>query len=398
MKCDKKFLGKKKKKEESSDQEENNIKQNDNENDTNEQFIDNNNLNKEKNNINIDSVKNDTLNNSILISKKNNSSNNTTSTLFLFNKTTDINKDIITNEKEAPNKNEIINKFITNNNSINNINNIAKENNLLQKNNPINSTITSKYKNTNSVDSDNSEDSESSSPQVPKGSQSKNANANLKFKSHLQNSRNTAFGLKEISKKVMDIIKQNGKTTYKAISDQIVNDIQEKNEKDEKNIRRRIYDSLNVMKSMKLFNRDKDSKTIMWNYDKEFDPLNEIENKNDGDEKNNEYKIDSGNIVELKKNIKEKKEKVSMLTKELRGLKNVLERNRREDENIPENNKLYFPFIVIEFSNNKDPKINVALNDNQTKAHFGFDEADAMYGDLDAVSKVGNHPNFLNKD
>ena len=49
----------------------------------------------------------------------------------------------------------------------------------------------------------------------------------------------------------MDIIKQSGQTTYKAISDQIVNEINEKNEKDEKNIRRRIYDSLNVMKSMK---------------------------------------------------------------------------------------------------------------------------------------------------
>ena len=196
----------------------------------------------------------------------------------------------------------------------------------------------------------------------------------------------------------MDIIKQSGQTTYKAISDQIVNEIQEKNEKDEKNIRRRIYDSLNVMKSMKLFNRDRGSKTIMWNYDKEIDPLNEIENKNEGDEKNNDFKIDSGTIVELKKDIKEKKEKVNLLTQELRGLKNVLERNKRENENVAENNKLYFPFIVIEFSSNKDPKMNIALNENQTKAHLGFDEADAMYGDLDAVSKIGNHPSFLNKD
>jgi hypothetical protein len=33
------------------------------------------------------------------------------------------------------------------------------------------------------------------------------------------------------------------------------------------------------------------------NYDKEFDHLNEIKDKKDKDEKNNEYKIDSGNIV-----------------------------------------------------------------------------------------------------
>ena len=110
--------------------------------------------------------------------------------------------------------------------------------------------------------------------------------------------------------------------------------------------------------------------------------------------KNNECKEDSKNIIELKKAIKEKKEKCALLNKELKGLKNVLERNNREDANVPENNKLYFPFIVIEFQNNKEPKINIALNENQTKAHLGFDEADAMYGDLDMVSKIGNHPNF----
>ena len=235
--------------------------------------------------------------------------------------------------------------------------------------------------------SENSESSSQSQEDSPK-------NNSQKLKSHYTSSRNTAFGLKEISKRVMDIIKQSGKTTYKAISDQIVNEINEKSSKDEKNIRRRIYDSLNVMKSMKLFHRDKNTKTIMWNYDQELDPLNENENKNDFIENNKENKIDSGDIATLKKEIKEKNKKLELLRKELIGLKNVLERNARENNKVPEEQKLYFPFIVIEFPNNKDPKINVALNDNKTKAHFGFDEVISMYGDLDAVSKIGNNPNF----
>ena len=219
-------------------------------------------------------------------------------------------------------------------------------------------------------------------------------NSSQKVKSHYQSSRNTAFGLKEISKRVMEIIKQSGKTTYKAISDQIVNEISEKSLKDEKNIRRRIYDSLNVMKSMRLFNRDKNTKTIMWNYGQEYDPLDELEDKNEFYEKSKENKIDSGDIATLKKEIKEKSSKLELLRMELIGLKNVLERNAREKDTVPEEQKLYFPFIVIEFPTNKDPKINVALNDNKTKAHFGFDEVISMYGDLDAVSKIGNHPNF----
>ena len=247
-----------------------------------------------------------------------------------------------------------------------------------------NKTIPKKINPQISTYSDNSESSSQSQDDSPK-------NSGQKVKSHLQSSRNTAFGLKEISKRVMDIIKQSGTTTYKAISDQIVNEINEKSSKDEKNIRRRIYDSLNVMKSMKLFRRDKNSKNILWNYDQELDPLNENENKNDFNEKN---KIDSGDIATLKKEIKEKRNKLDLLKMELIGLKNVLERNARENNKVPEDQKLYFPFIVIEFPANKDPKINVALNDNKTKAHFGFDEVISMYGDLDAVSKIGNHPNF----
>ena len=251
--------------------------------------------------------------------------------------------------------------------------------------NPIN--IPKKIPPQNSTFSENSESDSQSQEDSRK-------NSSLKMKSQYQSSRNTAFGLKEISKRVMEIIKQSGKTTYKAISDQIVNEISEKSLKDEKNIRRRIYDSLNVMKSMKLFNRDKNTKTIMWNYGQEFDPLDELEDKNEFNEKNKENKIDSGDIATLKKEIKEKSNKLELLRMELIGLKNVLERNARENDKIPEEQKLYFPFIVIEFPANKDPKINVALNDNKTKAHFGFDEVISMYGDLDAVSKIGNHPNF----
>ena len=376
MKNEKKYLGKKKKKEGNNESEENFLEKKENENDDKK---DNNNILNSNNNENMnnDSIKNDTNNNSILISKK-----DSPTQLYTFNKNTSIKEE---NENETKRQNEKLNSSVNKSSAIENS---------LQKN-QINNTIGSKYKNTNSAFSENSDDYSSSSPRNHRGSQSKTAHAQVsspKFKSHLQNSRNTAFGLKEISKRVMDIIKQNGQTTYRDISDQIVNEIKEKSPKDEKNIRRRIYDSLNVMKSMNLFNKDSQSKTIMWNYDQEFDPLNETENKNEIDDKN---KIDSNNIVELKKSIKEKKEKVVLLSKELQGLKNVLERNRREDQNIPMGEKLFFPFIIIEFPSNIDPKINIALNENKTKAHFGFDEGNEMYGDLDAVSKIGNHPKFL---
>ena len=389
MKSEKKILGKKRIKKINEENDETNMQQKSIEyKNENIDIKEENNIT-QNNNQNNDSINNNTINNSILIRKKDKFNVNNSATLFSFEKNTTFDKDPNIPENKTKNKNIKMSSPIFKNSVINT--------DTIPQKNTINSTITSKNKNINSAFSENSEDYPSSSSRKHKEHTSKNSNiqaSSPKFKSNSQNTRNTAFGLKEISKRVMDIIKQSGQTTYRAISDQIVNEINEKSLKDEKNIRRRIYDSLNVMKSMKLFNKDKNSKTIMWNYEQEFDPLNEIENKNEGDEKYNEGKIDSNDIIILKKEIKEKNEKVILLSKELQGLKNVLERNKREDENIPEDKKLFFPFIVIEFQKNKDPKVNVALNENQTKAHFGFDEADAMYGDLDAVSKIGNHPNF----
>lgn len=232
---------------------------------------------------------------------------------------------------------------------------------------------------------------------------SRMANTAQKFKVRTQNSRNTAFGLKEISRRVMEIIKENGQTTYKMISDQIVGEINEKSLKDEKNIRRRIYDSLNVMKSMKLFHKDKRHKTIVWNWAQENDPLNEIEDDLQVDEfeqssaaRNDPNHINR--IAQLKREIQQKRDKSKLLVDELTGLKSILQRNQQQLPVNQQENKVYFPFIVIEFPKESTDNVNIALNENKTKAHFGFDIGEAMYGDLDAVAKIGKLLKEQNQD
>lgn len=373
-----KNLGKKRNKEGNDIIEENHIEKKQN------QFkfkieYNNNNLTKDNN----AKVKNGTMNKITFISKKENT-NNSIPQFYTSKANNIINKDL--HEKEKDKGKEELNEKVDldKNNSIN-----------VEKNqkNQIDDEICDKNKNPFPGLSMDYNEYSSSSLKNQIESQPKNNNtqtSSIKFIPK-RNSRNHSFGLKEISNRVMDIIKQNGQTTYKDISDQIVNEINEKGLKEERNLRRRIYDSLNVMRNMNLFNQDKQSKTIMWNYAQEVDPLNEIENKN---EKYDENTAESDNIIELKKEIKLKKENAILLEKELQALKSVLDRNRREDDKIPENKRLYFPLIIVEFYSNKEQQINVALNEDQTKAHLGFDEANFMYGDLDIVSKIGSHPNF----
>ena len=228
-------------------------------------------------------------------------------------------------------------------------------------------------------------------------SQSENSD-NLN-KKNILNSRTNTLGLKEISNKVKEIMKRKGQTTYKEISDEIVSEIKGKGIKDEKNIRRRIYDALNVMKSINLFQKEKGSKKIMWNYSEGKNYIVPFENNNIFNKKN--YDKDYyDKINDLNNDISIKKKTLKVLSKELNSLKFIIDRNKKNNINIDENTKIYFPFLIIEFPKNlnnqnedEENKIKVSMNENRTKAHFGFNAANKLYGDLDALSKIRKYSN-----
>ena len=140
------------------------------------------------------------------------------------------------------------------------------------------------------------------------------------------------------------------------------------------------------MKSMKLFKKDKTTKKIVWNF---------------LDEKNINYpeaKDDSAflgdKIYKMNQEVSAKRNKLNILKKELDCLNTVLNRNKRSNDEIEESKKIYFPFIIIEFPENlntNDSKVIVAMNENKTQAHFAFDSANKLYGDLDAILKIGSN-------
>ena len=139
-----------------------------------------------------------------------------------------------------------------------------------------------------------------------------------------------------------------------------------------------------------MFRKDKDTKKIVWHI---FN-----EKANDANDTIDEELFDK--INRIKQEIAMKKNKLSTLEKQLDCLNTILERNKR-NETYDEGKKIYFPFIIIEFpeSNNEDGnKIKVAMNDNKTQAHFAFDSSNKLYGDLDAILKIGNNIILRNKN
>ena len=144
------------------------------------------------------------------------------------------------------------------------------------------------------------------------------------------------------------------------------------------------------MKTMRLLRKEKKKKKIVWNI---FN-----EKANEANDTIDEELFDK--INRIKQEIAMKKNKLSTLEKQLDCLNTILERNKR-NETYDEGKKIYFPFIIIEFpeSNNEDGnKIKVAMNDNKTQAHFAFDSSNKLYGDLDAILKIGNNIILRNKN
>ncbi|KAI9282309.1 E2F/DP family winged-helix DNA-binding domain-containing protein [Sporodiniella umbellata] len=74
-------------------------------------------------------------------------------------------------------------------------------------------------------------------------------------------------GLRHFSKQVCDKVAEKGMTTYNEVADELALDIQKSmtlasTACDQKNIRRRVYDALNVLMAMNIITKDK--KVIQW--------------------------------------------------------------------------------------------------------------------------------------
>ena len=85
----------------------------------------------------------------------------------------------------------------------------------------------------------------------------------------LKKEHDPIMGLKEIAKEVNIFMLEENTENYKTICEKMVMN-HNFEEKDEKNIKRRIYDALNVIKSIKYFDKDLDANTLKLSKEKEL--------------------------------------------------------------------------------------------------------------------------------
>lgn len=171
-------------------------------------------------------------------------------------------------------------------------------------------------------------------------------------------------GLRQFSMKVCEKVESKGRTTYNEVADELVAEFADPNHGistpdqqhyDEKNIRRRVYDALNVLMAMDIISKDK--KEIQWRGLPQTS-INNIE----------ELKKER---LGLRNRIQKKASYLEELEEQYAGLQNLMKRNEQlySSGNTPTGG-VVLPFILVQTRPNA--MVEVEISEDMQLVHFDF--------------------------
>ncbi|KAM8712110.1 hypothetical protein ACLKA7_012607 [Drosophila subpalustris] len=185
-------------------------------------------------------------------------------------------------------------------------------------------------------------------------------------------------GLRHFSMKVCEKVQEKGKTTYNEVADDLVTEELKNNSYDtncdQKNIRRRVYDALNVLMAINVISKDK--KEIRWI----GLPANSAEQFQALEEENNTRR----------ERIKQKQEMLRELVMQHVAFKGLVERNKRAESQgaVPSpNSSIQLPFIIV--NTHKSTKINCSVTNDKSEYIFKFDNTFEMHDDIEVLKRMG---------
>ncbi|KAM7265394.1 hypothetical protein ACFE04_003077 [Oxalis oulophora] len=174
----------------------------------------------------------------------------------------------------------------------------------------------------------------------------------------------TGRGLRQFSMKVCEKVESKGRTTYNEVADELVAEFSDpstnvaspdRQQYDEKNIRRRVYDALNVLMAMDIISKDK--KEIQWK-GLPRTSLNDVE----------ELKSDR---LALRSRIEKKAAYLRELEDQFGGLQNLTQRNEQlySSGNAPTGG-VNLPFILVQ--TRPHATVEVEISEDMQLVHFDF--------------------------
>ncbi|OMO72406.1 hypothetical protein CCACVL1_17822 [Corchorus capsularis] len=187
-------------------------------------------------------------------------------------------------------------------------------------------------------------------------------------------------GLRQFSMKVCEKVESKGRTTYNEVADELVAEFADpsnsvaspdQQQYDEKNIRRRVYDALNVLMAMDIISKDK--KEIQWK-GLPRTSLNDIE----------ELKAER---LALRSRIDKKAAYLQELEEQFVGLQNLIQRNEQlySSGNAPTGG-VALPFILVQ--TRPHATVEVEISEDMQLVHFDFNSTPFELHDDNYVLKA----------
>ncbi|CAK5075010.1 unnamed protein product [Meloidogyne enterolobii] len=187
-----------------------------------------------------------------------------------------------------------------------------------------------------------------------------------------QRSTDKTRGLRHFAHKVCEKVKNKGQTNYNEVADELVTEYfdnsvmpqdPEKYQYDVRNIRRRVYDALNVLMAMNIIEKEK--KEIRW----VGLPTSSLA----------ECRRLEEELAQRKERIRQKTEQLQELIVQLVAYKSLVQRNR-ERERIngrpPNSAILYLPYIIVS-------------TERKTMYWFNFDRPFEIHDDIEVLKRLG---------
>ncbi|VVC97387.1 transcription factor Dp-1 isoform X1 [Leptidea sinapis] len=186
-------------------------------------------------------------------------------------------------------------------------------------------------------------------------------------------------GLRHFSMKVCEKVRSKGNTSYNEVADELVLEFglhgsSDSQQYDQKNIRRRVYDALNVLMAMNIISKDK--KEIRWL----GLPTNSLQE-----------------CTILEKEKQTKKEQILKKTQQLQELilqhisfKSLVERNKEaENKGVKPSpsSAIHLPFIVVNTSDKA--LIDCSISNDKTEYMFNFNKRFQIHDDIDILKRMG---------
>ncbi|KAL3639674.1 hypothetical protein CASFOL_014642 [Castilleja foliolosa] len=169
-------------------------------------------------------------------------------------------------------------------------------------------------------------------------------------------------GLRQFSMKVCEKVESKGTTTYNEVADELVaefadsnNSLPDQQQYDEKNIRRRVYDALNVLMAMDIISKDK--KDIQWKGlpRTSIDDIGELKNERHG----------------LRNRIEKKAAYLEELEDQYVGFQNLIQRNKQlYGSGSAPSGGVALPFILVQ--TRPHATVEVEISEDMQLVHFDF--------------------------